>query len=577
MSLTRTREPDRWSPVYNPIIYEFESSYLNYWIGLALTVSSITDENGFNKVNFFGVHGLEVGDVVEIVDDDGTEVAFGGVQIVTSVPSSTSIITDKAYTNGISNDTSVYKYARDYKCSLEVRGIVDSVDTSLGFIEQQPVLELVSGTTYRPVFTFDVAEVLKQYINNQEYDVHSLTVEGLETNENSYLKYYVKFAEEFSEGVSGATEFVTQAYTTDTDSSYGNNYRWSLNAAMQYDEQIGETYKLEQYLVDGVRVAKWLTDRPECSTKLKTDTAALAYFISEEFETSQDWVFKVWIENALGVELDAKYDNDHSARIEASYSWLVNYDNLTYTDGKYIKARLYEEATRDNAQPFTITSLTNSGGFCRYVVDSAIDLYIGRKIDVEIDSGGSATFEGIQYVTQIINSTTFITDRAWGDSLGSDTSVYLYIPGILTEEICWEIDEECARFEYPLYWLNKKGGYEQFTLTGKAVKTNNVERVGKIKYNLLPDSFGPPNRQLANLFNNSSRTIKLSDKEYDEDVHEWLTSDLMETPDLYLLVGANLIPLNILNDSMVILSDGAKVNIVEFECEYAFERVTQSR
>lgn len=98
MSLTRTREPDRWSPVYNPIIYEFDSSYLNYWIGLALTVSSITDENGFNKVNFFGVHGLEVGDVVTIIDDDGTTVTFGGVQVVTSVPTTQSIVTDKAYT-----------------------------------------------------------------------------------------------------------------------------------------------------------------------------------------------------------------------------------------------------------------------------------------------------------------------------------------------------------------------------------------------------------------------------------------------------------------------------------------------
>ncbi|HEY0771056.1 MAG TPA: hypothetical protein VGD31_12060, partial [Sphingobacteriaceae bacterium] len=385
MSLTRSRQPYQWQAVYNPIIYEFESSYINRWIdyGALKTVSSITNENGFNKVTTTGAHGYEAGDYVEVIDDDGNTFDFTGVQLITSV-TSTTFITDRAYSSGISADTSVSKYAKNYAACLQVRAIIDGTDTLIATIKQQPEMELVSGTNYRPVFLFDVSKVLQTYINKQGYDVHSLTVEGLERNENSFLKYYVKFAEAFIEGVSGEPEFTIQSYSTDQNAGYGTNYRFALNAAIQYDEQIGTDDKLEQYLVTGTQQAKWLTDRPSCAHYLKPGDGALAYLITETYETSEDWVFKVWTEDENGNEVDLKRDNDHSARTEGSYSWLVNFDNLDYTGAKYIKAQLFEEITRDSASPYTITSLTNSGGFCRYVVDSPIDLYVGRKIDVEI-------------------------------------------------------------------------------------------------------------------------------------------------------------------------------------------------
>lgn len=560
--LTRTRQPNQWSAGYSPVVYEFESSFDSLYTTLSRQVTLYEDSNGFVKWTFSGAHGFVVGQPIILVNPPDS---VGGVQVVISVPNAFSVVTDKGYDDsGIVLPASfAFGYADQYRMVVQVRAIIDSVDTLIGTITVPYTLD---GVT--PVFQVDVSGALKQYITQ---NLHTFT-EGLELNEDSFLKFYIKYAEGYLQGSGGLTVYTVGDFETDINSAYAINYRWIVNGCMQYG-----TTDINDFVVNGSQEARWLTDKPGCKGVLNVDRSAFAYFISETFETSQDWVFKQWTVDVNGNIIDSKFENDHSARTDGSYSWLVNFDNLTYTGAKYIKAQMYLEETLE-VESEDVVSLSNSGGFCRWVINGAFDnIYVGKKIYPDAQGGGGTdSWVGVQYITQVISATEFITDRVYDDSLSGDAVIYEYQQEALTEEICWLIDTECHRYETELHWLNTPGGYDSFSFTGKRDKSRRVERLGEIKYQLFPDNFIPPNRQHAFIKHNSRDKITARHTELDQETYEWLCS-MIESQDIFIRENGQNYPVNIDLDSVVMWSDGAKVNTIEFDFIRSYDRVVQTR
>lgn len=571
MALTVTRRPFEWSAAYNPMIYELESSLTNFYLTAGFTLVTISDENGFQLIELVNPHPWEVGDVIAVTNNAG-DVLW--ISTVTSVPSANEIVIDKDYLSSLfSGATTVYGYANNYRCAIEVHAFIDSVDTTIGVWRQEPTL----NDTDEPVFQFDIAPVLREFINDDEYDVHSLTVQGLELNNNSFIKFYIEFAEEYDIGDDGETVYTNHGYTPDQDVDYDIYYRWCNNAALQYDELIGVSDKMDGFVVQsGQSDTRFLTDMPSGVVRLKKDSFAFVYFLLNEANIALNFKLNIRTKDAEGNLIDFSIIDPASPSAAGSFSMLVDYSSLDTDGAKYACAQLVVGGLSPIGIP--AGNVGNDGGFTEWGGLTGHTFNPGDTVYIDIE-GDFPDYEGEQEVLST-TANTITTDRTFAGALPGEPVIFVYLvepEEVVSEELCWLVDEECERYSYEFVFLNKKGGYDTFTMLGKADKSTNVERTGDIKYQILPDSFSPPNRQYASLQINSRRTLTARHRELNNTVFEWLVTTLIDSQDIYVVEDGNLIPINLQTDSVIHLTDGAKLNTLQFDFIYAFDRVTQSR
>lgn len=143
----------------------------------------------------------------------------------------------------------------------------------------------------------------------------------------------------------------------------------------------------------------------------------------------------------------------------------------------------------------------------------------------------------------------------------------------VSETRCYILSESCRGTQ--VVWLNKLGGYESFYFTGFEVETKTVSRETDIKY---PESthYLSPDRVYASREIKSGKTISLFNRCSNREIAEWLKFDLIDSPDVYVIIDNLYIPVNVVNTSV---SSVPYVNNydVSFSLKYAFDINVQTR
>lgn len=269
MALTRIAQPNRWSAVYSPIIYRFQSSFATgYRVTSPVGPLVIASTNGFLTVTFDANHNMVAGDYAYITSD------FSGIYRVISAPSATQLIFDCDDTVG-QNLSTAYKYAYKYTGSAKVFAKISGVYTDIGMVNTKPV---DNGSTI--VFTFDVAGIIQKYITSNLPDLNSNTINDAP---DAFKEYYIETSEAYIRGVGGYPEYVQSEFTPDyEDSIYTINEKVAVNATEQYAQQIGETYKQQYYVFNsGADTLRFLSNQPD-GVKISACREFWFYFNNEE-------------------------------------------------------------------------------------------------------------------------------------------------------------------------------------------------------------------------------------------------------------------------------------------------------
>ena len=212
MSLTIELEANTYSAVYNPIVFEFSSDVRSdYTIGAEIEVDDILDNNnGYLRLNLTYPHGLLVGDFILISQNVGID-AYSGIWLVTEVVGDT--FTINAPFVGVGTGTMFfYKYLRNYNAVIRVFGYFNCIANYglLAKIQLKPYF--VDGYCY---FSIDISDILK------DFNTECNTTEGMtsnlfplvspptiQTNNQSFIKYYISYAEGFDNPVNNEAEYI---------------------------------------------------------------------------------------------------------------------------------------------------------------------------------------------------------------------------------------------------------------------------------------------------------------------------------------------------------------------------------
>jgi hypothetical protein len=212
MSLTIELEANTYSAVYNPIVFEFSSDVTSdYTIGAEIQADNGQDNNnGYLKLNFSSPHGLLVGDFIKISDNVGID-AYNGIWIITEVVDDSFTINAPFVGVGTGNIT-FYKYLRNYNAVIRVFGYFNCIANYglLAKIQLKPYF--VDGYCY---FSIDISDILK------DFNTECNTTEGMtsnlfplvspptiQTNNQSFIKYYISYAEGFDNPVNNESEYI---------------------------------------------------------------------------------------------------------------------------------------------------------------------------------------------------------------------------------------------------------------------------------------------------------------------------------------------------------------------------------
>jgi hypothetical protein len=212
MSLTIELEANTYNAVYNPIVYEFSSDVRSdYTIGAEIQADNGQDNNnGYLKLNFSSPHGLLVGDFIKILDNVGID-AYNGIWIITEVVGDSFTINAPFVGVGTGNIT-FYKYLRNYNAVIRVFGYFNCIANYglLAKVQLKPYF--VDGYCY---FSIDISDILK------DFNTECNTTEGMtsnlfplvspptiQTNNQSFIKYYISYAEGFDNPVNNEAEYI---------------------------------------------------------------------------------------------------------------------------------------------------------------------------------------------------------------------------------------------------------------------------------------------------------------------------------------------------------------------------------
>lgn len=214
MSLTISVEPNLSTAVYNPIVFEFDSDVTSdFTIGAEIESETTTNYNGYVQIfNSSAGHGLLQGDFIKISQNGGIS-ALSGIWIVTKIIDTETFVINAPYTIAPTSPVWYFKYIKNYNAVIRVFAY-NLCDANY---------KLVAKLTLKPRFVggfckfyIDVADILKDFNNecNTADDVISsdlfplISAPIIQTNNNSFLSFYISYAEGFDNPISGDAEYI---------------------------------------------------------------------------------------------------------------------------------------------------------------------------------------------------------------------------------------------------------------------------------------------------------------------------------------------------------------------------------
>jgi hypothetical protein len=214
MSLTISVEPNSSTAVYNPIVFEFDSDVTSdFTIGGEIEAESFTNTNGYCTIfNGSAPHGLLVGDFIKISQNGGIA-SLSGIWIVTKIISSESFVINAPYTIAPTSPVWYFKYIKNYNAVIRVFAY-NLCDANYKLIAKLTLKPRFVGGFCK--FYIDVADILKDFNNecNTADDVISsdlfplISAPIIQTNNNSFLSFYISYAEGFDNPISGDAEYI---------------------------------------------------------------------------------------------------------------------------------------------------------------------------------------------------------------------------------------------------------------------------------------------------------------------------------------------------------------------------------
>lgn len=141
----------------------------------------------------------------------------------------------------------------------------------------------------------------------------------------------------------------------------------------------------------------------------------------------------------------------------------------------------------------------------------------------------------------------------------------------LTEIKEFEIDDTCYRDEYRFEWVNKLGGLDAFTFTGRYDKTSDIDK--ETFKRSLNDVRSIPERQLTTLTVNSEDIHTVNSGIVSKAERDWL-EELLESPEVYLIKDGYRLPVHI-DTKFGFEKLGEDSFNVTCEFRLAFDKITQ--
>jgi hypothetical protein len=213
MSLTIELEANTYNAVYNPIVYEFSSDVAaDYTIGPEVEVEVISNYNGYIQIySTLAPHGLLQGDYVKISQDGGLA-GFAGIWIVTKVIDTDTFVINAPYTVAPSGQVWYFKYLNNYNAIIRVYGYFECI-TNYGLIAKIQLKPYFNnGYCW---FYIDISDILKDFnstCNTTEGMTSNLfplvSPPTIQNNFNSFIKYYISYAEGFDNPVGNEAEYI---------------------------------------------------------------------------------------------------------------------------------------------------------------------------------------------------------------------------------------------------------------------------------------------------------------------------------------------------------------------------------
>jgi hypothetical protein len=213
MSLTISTEPSSYTGVYNPIIFEFDSDVTSsFTIGDEKRSTTTSNYNGY--VQFYNAIGHELlqGDFIKISQNGGIN-TLEGIYIVTKIIDDANFVINAPYTIAPTSDVFYFKYLKNYNAVIRIYAY-NLCDAEYNLISKLTLKPRFVGGFCQ--FYIDVADILKDFNNecNTADDVISgdlfplLAPPIIQTNNNSFLKFYISYAEGFDNPISGDAEYI---------------------------------------------------------------------------------------------------------------------------------------------------------------------------------------------------------------------------------------------------------------------------------------------------------------------------------------------------------------------------------
>jgi hypothetical protein len=212
MSLTIELEANTYNAVYNPIVYEFSSDVAaDYTIGSETEAEAFSNYNGYVQLFNGSGHGLLQGDYIKI-SQDGSVAGLAGIWIVTKVIDGDNFVINAPYTIAPTSPVFYFKYLNNYNAIIRVYGYFECL-TDYGLIAKiqlKPYFK--DGFCW---FSIDISDILK------DFNASCNTTEGMtsnlfplvsppiiQSNFNSFIKYYISYAEGFDNPVGNEAEYI---------------------------------------------------------------------------------------------------------------------------------------------------------------------------------------------------------------------------------------------------------------------------------------------------------------------------------------------------------------------------------
>jgi hypothetical protein len=213
MSLTIELEANTYNAVYNPIVYEFSSDVAaDYTIGGEIESETTSNYNGYIQIfNSSAGHGLLVGDYIKISQDGGLA-GLAGIWIVTTIINSETFVINAPYTTAPSSPVWYFKYLNNYNAIIRVYGYFECITNYrlIAKIQLKPYFN--NGYCW---FYIDISDILKDFnstCNTTEGMTSNLfplvSPPTIQNNFNSFIKYYISYAEGFDNPVGNEAEYI---------------------------------------------------------------------------------------------------------------------------------------------------------------------------------------------------------------------------------------------------------------------------------------------------------------------------------------------------------------------------------